>query len=347
MSHPRKFFPGAGILVLLLIAAVSAGLSIGSTPIPLSHSISYLVHQIPFGDIVVAPNWTETEATILGKIRMPRVLLGLLVGASLSLAGVAFQGVLRNPLADPYILGISAGASVGAAVAISFGASWLVAEMLAVPVLSFAGAVLAILAVFWIGRTDRKLKTETLILAGVVVNSFMGAILTFTLTMLPGNKSQQIVLWLLGSLSLRGWEYGAAVFPFFLTGFLVVWSYSRELNSLTMGEQGAASLGVNVERTKWVLLLTASLLTAVAVSTAGMIGFVGLVIPHAVRMAAGTDHRVLIPLATLAGGIFLVLCDTIARSLLSPLELSIGVVTAAAGAPFFAWQLQRSRRGTI
>ncbi|MFC4768685.1 FecCD family ABC transporter permease [Effusibacillus consociatus] len=341
----RKLAIGVAILCILLIVSAGVGLSVGSSHIPLSHSIGYIINQLPFGEAIVAPNWTETEETILAKIRLPRVLLGVMVGASLSLAGVAFQGVLRNPLADPYILGVSAGASVGAALMISLGTSLAIVGAFTVPIVSFLGALLAILLVFSIGRTDRKLKTETLILAGVVVNSFFGAVLTFTLTMVPGNKTQQIVLWLLGSLGLRGWEHGLTVLPFFLIGFAVIWSYSRELNAFAMGEKGAASLGVNIERTKTILLLTSSLLTAVSVSTAGIIGFVGLVIPHAVRMAIGSDHRILIPLATLAGGIFLVLCDTAARSVLPPLELSIGVVTAAIGAPFFAWQLHRSRRG--
>ncbi|WP_018132584.1 FecCD family ABC transporter permease [Effusibacillus pohliae] len=363
--NTRKLLLGTGILSLFLIFSAGVGISVGSSHIPLSHSIGYILGHLPFAEPIITPNWSETEAAIIGKIRLPRVLLGILVGASLSLAGVAFQGVLRNPLADPYILGVSAGASAGAATIIALGAgaavtgglAWhgtgldrlaltvAVLGRFAVPVAAFLGAMLALLLVFWLGRTERRLRPETLILSGVVVNSLFGAILTFALTMVADNKTQQIVLWLLGSLALRGWEHGLTVLPFFLLGFVVIWSCSRELNAFAMGEKGAASLGVHVERTKWILLLTASLVTAVAVSSAGIIGFVGLVIPHVVRMVTGSDHRVLIPLATLAGGIFLVLCDAIARSVVPPFELSIGVVTAAVGVPFFAWQLRRSRRG--
>lgn len=346
MKTGRVLIAWGSVLLALMMFSIGIGVSVGSTSIPLSHSLAYIFHHLPFGDWIITPNWTETEATILAKIRLPRVFLGLLVGASLSLAGVAFQGVLRNPLADPYILGVSAGASVGAAVMLAFGAN-LAFGVVTVPLVSFLGALASIVLVFWLGRMDRKLRTETLILAGVVVNSFLGAILTFTLTMVPGNKTQQIVLWLLGSLSLRDWKSGVILIPFFLLGLLVILAYSRELNALTMGERGAASLGVQVERTKWVLLLTASLVTAVAVSSAGIIGFVGLVIPHVTRLIAGPDHRLLTPLATLAGGIFLVLSDALARSLFSPLELSIGVVTAMIGAPFFAWQLHRSKRGAV
>lgn len=342
----RKLTGWMIILLTLLAVSVGIGISVGSTVIPLTHSIAYVVYHLPFGDWLISPNWTETEATIIAKIRLPRVFLGILVGSSLSLAGVAFQGVLRNPLADPYILGVSAGASVGAAATLAFGAG-IAFGFLTVPFVSFLGAMTSIVLVFLLGRMDRILRTETLILSGVVVNSFLGAILTFTLTMVPGNKTQQIVLWLLGSLSLRDWKSGAVLLPFFLLGLIVIWASSRELNVLTMGEQGAASLGVHVERTKWVLLLTASLVTAVAVSSAGIIGFVGLVIPHVTRLMVGPDHRLLTPLSALAGGIFLVLCDAVARSLFSPMELSIGVITAMVGAPFFAWQLHRSKRGSV
>lgn len=334
------------VLLALLIVSAGIGISVGSTSIPFSHSMGYMAYHLPLSDRFISPNWSETEATILAKIRLPRVFLGILVGASLTLAGVAFQGVLRNPLADPYILGVSAGASVGAATMLAFGAGTAFG-LLTVPFVSFLGAIVSIVLVFWLGRMDRKLRTETLILAGVVVNSFLGAILTFTLTMVPGNKTQQIVLWLLGSLSLRDWKSSVILLPFFLLGLLIIWAYSRELNALTMGERGAASLGVHVERTKWVLLLTASLITAVAVSAASIIGFVGLVIPHVTRLIAGPDHRLLTPLSALAGGTFLVLCDAVARSMFSPMELSIGVVTAMVGAPFFAWQLHRSKRRSV
>ncbi|GAX91430.1 FecCD family ABC transporter permease [Effusibacillus lacus] len=340
-----KLVTGLILLSILLVLSAGVGISIGSSPIPLSHSIGYLLHQVPLLDSFFAPTWTDTEATIIARIRLPRVLLGILVGASLSLAGAAFQGVLRNPLADPYILGVSAGASVGAALTITLGTSFAMWSGYSIPVASFMGAMLSIAAVFWIGRSERRLKTETLILAGVVVNAFFGAILIFIQSMAPDSKSQQILLWLMGSLGLRSWEHGMIVLPFFVLGFAVIWAFSRELNTLTMGEKGAASLGVQVERAKWVLLVSGSLLTAVAVSSAGIIGFVGLVIPHIIRLWISSDYRLLIPFSTLAGGTFLVLCDAVARSVMPPLELSIGVVTAAVGAPFFAWQLQRSRRG--
>lgn len=340
----RNIVLGTIVLTVLLILSMGIGMSFGSTTIPFSHTYSLVAYHLPFGDRLIHPSWSVTEETILVQIRLPRVLLGLLVGASLALAGVAFQGVLRNPLADPYILGVSAGASVGAAMVIALGISSAGAVIYAVPLASFVGAIVSILVVFGLGSVGRRLRTDTLILAGVVTNSFFGAMLTFALTMVPGNQAQQIVLWLLGSLSLRDLSFGWAMLPFFFVGFVTISTLSRELNTLSMGERGAASLGVHVERIHWILLISASLLTALSVSVAGVIGFVGLVIPHMVRYVTGPDHRVLIPFATVAGGIFLVLSDVVARSLVPPLELSIGVVTAMIGAPFFAWQLYRLKK---
>ncbi|BCJ85239.1 FecCD family ABC transporter permease [Effusibacillus dendaii] len=333
------------MLLAVLCLTVGFAVSVGSTTIPFSHSVSYLLSRMPVVGSLLPVNWTETEASILWQIRLPRVTLGLLVGALLALAGTALQGLLRNPLADPYILGVSAGASVGAASVIAVVGGGLAAAGFLLPLAAFVGALLAVFAMFGVASAARSLRTETLLLSGVVVNSFFSAALTFLLSLSSGNQTQQIVFWMLGSLGLRSWHHNLILLPFFAVGFLVIWAFARELNTFGMGEEGAATLGVPLTPTKWVLLLTVSLVTAAAVSVAGIIGFVGLVIPHMMRRMIGSDHRLLIPFAALAGGIFLVLCDTVARTLLAPVELSIGAVTAAIGAPFFAWQLQRSRRG--
>jgi iron complex transport system permease protein len=340
-----------GFLVLLTAAlfffVLLLAIAVGSISIPFSHVVSYLLYHVPFGDHFVTPNWSQTEEVILSHIRIPRTFLGFIVGASLSVAGVGYQGVLRNPLADPYILGVSAGASVGAASVIGLGIEGNALGLFAVPVAAFLGACAALWLVLTLGRIGPTLRMETLILAGVVVNALFGAVLTLILWLTPGNAAQQIIWWMIGSLSLRDWHYTWISLPLLLVAWMWIASYSRDLNALALGDLQAESLGIRVERTKWTLLIISSLLAASAVAVSGIIGFVGLVVPHMIRLIFGADHRMLVILAGIGGGIFLVLCDLVARVIFSPVELSIGVVTALLGAPFFAYLLRARKQGGI
>jgi iron complex transport system permease protein len=341
-----------GILIVLPTAALFffvllLAIAVGSISIPFSHVVSYLLYHVPFVDRFVTPNWSQTEEVILSHIRIPRTLLGFIVGASLSVAGVGYQGVLRNPLADPYTLGVSAGASVGAASVIGLGIEGNALGLFAVPVAAFLGACAALWIVLTLGRIGPTLRMEILILAGVVVNALFGAVLTLILWLTPGNAAQQIIWWMIGSLSLRDWHYTWISLPLLLVAWMWIFSYSRDLNALALEDLQAKSLGIRVERTKWTLLIISSLLAASAVAVSGIIGFVGLVVPHMIRLIFGADHRTLVILAGIGGGIFLVLCDLIARVIVSPVELSVGVVTALLGAPFFAYLLRARKQGGI
>ncbi|HEU4965682.1 MAG TPA: iron ABC transporter permease [Bacilli bacterium] len=339
----------ASVTAVFLLLMPVLGISIGSINIPPSHVVRYLLDQLPFLHDRITPNWTEAEAAILMQIRVPRTVVGFLVGASLSVAGVAYQGVLRNPLADPYTLGVSTGASVGAAAVITLvGQGSAILSYLFVPAAAFVGACLALATVLVLGSTQGTIRTETLILAGVVVNALFGAVLSLILWLSPSNTAAQIIWWMVGSLTLRDWTHAGVVLPIFLVAWACIGWRARDLNVLAMGDEQAASLGVPVLRVKGSLLVLASLAAAGAVSVAGIIGFVGLVVPHVLRLLLGVDHRPLIFLSALVGGGFLVGCDLIARTVLSPVELSIGIVTALLGAPFFGYLLhKKKRRGTF
>lgn len=327
----KKFAFWSGGMILCFLLSFFISMMIGSQFYSLHEVWSVLGYHFGFYS-------SEPEIladTILWKLRMPRTVFSAVVGASLAVAGVIYQGLLKNPLADPYILGISSGASVGAVFAILVGLSgWLIVTS------SFLLALVALLLVLLIA--GRSLSSNTLILAGVVIHSFFGAFLTFAISQ-SDEELPRIHFWLMGSFNLRDWNHVWTLTPVLLLVLVVAWCLSRELNLLSIGEGTAANMGVDVPKVRFFLLVSASLLTAVSVSVAGMIGFVGLVIPHILRMFVGADHQRLLPLAMLAGAVFLMGADTIARTILSPRELPIGVITAFFGAPFFAILLRKRR----
>jgi iron complex transport system permease protein len=292
------------------------------------------------GAVFVSPDklW---QSEILWQIRLPRVILAALIGLLLSLSGVILQGILRNPLADPYILGISAGGAVGAAISIALGAQFVLFGMSSLPVMAFISALIAVLIVYKLAQVGGKSAPETLILAGVAFSAFCAAILS--LIIIISGSLQAIYFWLLGSLSSASWTNVYTVIPYALIGAVAAYFFSKELNALLLGEEMAATLGVEVEKTRLLLLGIASLMTAAAVSVSGLIGFVGLIIPHWIRLMIGPNHRFLIPVSALAGMLLMVVADTIARTVLSPLEIPIGIIMALVGAPFFLYLLRRRR----
>ncbi|OCS83414.1 FecCD family ABC transporter permease [Caryophanon tenue] len=327
------FAYGSAFVVLLI--SMWLGVSIGSVKIPL--------------EVFWNPQANETAASILWKIRMPRVLLAALVGASLAIAGAAFQGLLKNPLADPYTLGISSGASVGAVATIFFGISIPFIGLFTLPLISMVAAVMTMFFVVGFAKmVDRTLKMETFILTGIIVSSFLGSMISLMIA-LTGEELRQIMSWLLGSVSMRGWPYVQMIIPFVIIGGFLVWLNRRELNAMLYGEERAKYLGVNVRRSKMQVLIGGSMLTGAAVAVSGTIGFVGLVVPHMTRMLWGADHRHLLPLSLLYGAALLVVCDLVARTIIAPAELPIGVITAFLGAPVFAYIFfkQRRRKGGI
>jgi iron complex transport system permease protein len=332
----------AGGLVALLAAAL-LGVSAGAASLSAADIARHLLSLLPFG---AQSPLTEREAAVLVELRLPRVVMGALVGALLATAGGAYQGVFRNPLADPYLLGAAAGAGLGATTVIVFGAQFSDSPRALVPVAAFAGALLGVAAAYLLGSTAGGGGTAALVLAGVAVSSFLSAAQTLVQQM-GVDELQRIFAWLLGGLGRGGWDDVRLVAPYAVVGLVVLLASGYLLDMLALGDDKAVSLGLNPAAVRIVVISAASLATAAAVSVSGLIGFVGIVVPHVVRRLVGSNYRAILPVTVLLGGAFLVLVDIVARTLIAPAELPIGVVTAFLGAPFFVLILRTTRhRGT-
>ena len=332
-QRPRSARPLLGLLALLLLALV---LAVGIGSVPVSPLESFGAVWRGFGGDLESP-----ADTIVWRLRLPRALLAALVGAALALAGASFQAIFRNPLADPYLLGAASGAGLGAVSAMVLALPWL--RALGVPLAAFLGALLAVLAVVALARQGGRANPVNLILAGVVVGSSLSALTSFVM-LAAREQAAGVLAWLLGSFAFAGWAEVGGVSPLVALAFVLAQLSARAFNLLQLGEAQALHLGLPVERFRLLVILAASLATAAAVSVAGVIGFVGLIVPHAVRLAFGPDYRLLVPASALAGAIFLVLADLVARSVLGAGELPIGIVTALVGGPFFLYLLRRGGR---
>ena len=276
-------------------------------------------------------------------MRIARILLAIIAGAALSVSGVVFQALLRNPLAEPYVLGVSSGAGLGAAIAIILGLSVLSTWTL--PAMAFVGAVATIFLVYNLAKsTGGAVPVHTLLLSGVIISAVLGSLLMFLVSISPSQNSHDVIWWLLGNLQIFDWPLLRMVSAVVIIGLVVTCLFARDLNVMTLGEEPAAHLGLAVEQTKKMFFLIASLMTAASVSACGLIGFVGLIVPHSVRLAIGPDHRRLVPASAIAGAAFLVIADSFARTVISPMEIPIGVVTAFLGGPFFLFLLKRRKR---
>lgn len=318
------------VSIATLIVAIWLGVSVGSVKVPIS--------------TLWDKGADEVATNIVWQIRMPRVLLAGLVGASLAIAGAAFQSLLKNPLADPYTLGVSSGASVGAVATLFFGISIPYLGIFTLPIFSMIGALVTMLLVMGFAKlVDRSMKMETIILTGIIFSSFLSSVISLMIA-LTGEELRQIIGWLLGSVSMRGWEYIKMAIPFVLIGTFLLWLNRRELNAMLFGEERAKHLGVDVKKRKMMVLIGGSMLAGTAVSVSGTIGFVGLVVPHMTRLLFGSDNRHLLPLSFLNGASLLIVCDLVSRTIISPTELPIGVITAFIGAPIFAFIFFRQRR---
>ncbi|QTD40904.1 iron ABC transporter permease [Sporosarcina sp. Te-1] len=328
----------------VVLCATLLGVFISSVKFPID-TILHIVADKTFGLGWLA-DVPKNEELIIWNIRVPRVLLAFLVGASLSLAGAAFQGLLRNPLADPYTIGVSSGSALGAVTVLFFQYTiWGLAGY-TLPVVAIISGFLTLFIVFGLVRlSSRSLAIETIILAGIIVGAFVGALTSLMIALGDRDAMAQIIYWLYGSVAMRGWSHVQLIIPFLIIGSIVLLSHYRELNALALGEEAADHIGVNVKRGKILILIGASLLTGSAVAVSGSIGFVGLVVPHLVRLITGPNHRNVLPLSMLLGGAFLVLADLLARTVIAPRELPIGVITALIGAPVFAFLLIRDRIG--
>lgn len=317
-------------LALATVVAVILGVRFGSVRVPTSEILA-----------ILGGGGDPAMRDIVLDLRLPRVLLAVLVGGGLAISGATFQALLRNPLAEPYILGISGGASVGAVLVLALG--WAVAGSWVLPIAAFAGAVLAIVLVFRVATsTGRAMDVRVLLLAGVVVAAFFSACIAFILSVSPARTVQSAVLWIMGSLAAATWQSVALAAAYTLPATVLLMRLARPLNLMAVGEETAHYLGADVEGVKRLSLGVAALITASGVAVAGVIGFVGLVVPHAIRLLVGSDHRALLPLSFLAGGAFLALADLVARLALAPTEIPIGVITAFVGVPVFLVLLRRS-----
>lgn len=329
------------ILSLLLFIAGFLGIAVGTVYVPFKQ-----IAQLIFLKLFQSEQIETVDTMIVNivwNIRLPRVLLAGFIGASLAIAGAAFQGLLRNPLADPFTLGVSSGASVGAVVTIFFNLSLPFLKSYTLPFISIVSAFLTIFIVLMFAEAiDRAIRVETIILTGVIFSSFLGSLISLMIA-LTGEELRQIIGWLLGSVSMRGWSHLQIILPFFIAGTITLLLHTRELNALSFGEEQAHHLGVHVKRKKLFILLAGSVITGAAVAVSGTIGFVGLVIPHFVRLLWGPDHRHLLPLSIFAGAAFLILADLVSRTIIAPAELPIGVITALIGAPIFALILMKNR----
>jgi iron complex transport system permease protein len=342
--RPRGLAPlWVGAAVAFLVGSLLIGVLVGPVHLGVGRVLDSIAARLHVPG--VSSPLSPTEEAILWDIRMPRVVLGALVGGMLALAGATYQGVFRNPLADPYLLGVAAGAGLGATLAIAYLPEGLRGQQ-ALPIAAFVGGAAAVVITYSVGRSvGRERDAVTLVLAGVTVASFFTALQTFVQQQ-NADTLQQVYTWILGSIPSSGWSDVVLILPYVAVASVIILVHRRVVDVLSLGDDEAASLGVDVRRVRLTLVLAATIGTAAAVAVCGLIGFVGIIVPHAIRMVAGTGYRTLLPLSVIAGAGFLVLADVIARTALAPAELPLGIVTAFFGAPFFALVLRTTRGGT-
>jgi iron complex transport system permease protein len=343
-KHYKTAFT-AGVIILLLAGAGAAAL--GTASISFSQTVLIMLSRIPLINTFVSlQGIKETSVIIILNLRLPRIILASLVGAGLSVVGTSFQGIFKNPMADPYILGISSGAALGATLAVVSGIETSVLGMSFTAICAFSCAIVTTAVVYNIAKIGNKVPVITLLLSGIAISSFISSIISLIMTFRRDNI-ERIVMWTLGGLNAANWDQVKLVFPAVVITTLVLYMFSRDLNIMLLGEESAKNLGVEVEKVKKIILVLCTLMVAAVVSVSGIIGFAGLIIPHAVRMLFGADNRIVIPFSALGGAIFLIICDTIARSLVPPVEIPLGIVTSIFGVPFFIYLLYRSKKKVL
>jgi len=334
---PRPYL----ITLLLLLIAAALSVSFGAVAIPLGELLGMLASRLP--GLSIARDWAGSSETIFFQIRLPHMLLVTLTGAALSASGAAFQGLFRNPLADPYLIGTASGAGLGAVVAMALREQGWLTGLYLVPAAAFLGALATVGLVYLMAYSRDAGSTTTLILAGVAVSSFATALTSFLMLRSQGELRRSLA-WLLGGAAMTGWDPVLAASPYVFVGLGILLTVGHALNVLQFGDDQAGQMGLPVRRVKRIVILAASLATAAAISFSGIIGFIGLIVPHVVRLWCGPDYRRLIPLSLLGGASALLLADLLARLVLAPQELPVGIITSLAGAPFFIWVLKRYQR---
>lgn len=332
---------GVALLCILLIICSIGSLTFGQIDVPIESTLAILFDRLnlPFLDTT---EYTQEELAVIWFIRMPRMLVGVLVGAALGISGAVMQGIFSNPLADPGLIGISSGAATGAVLSIALGSA--ASSMYSMPAFAFCGSVCAVCLTVFLAMRNGKIPVMTLLLAGVAVGMLLGAITSGILTFINEQKLQQYLFWMVGGLDYRRWEHVYLVAGPVLIGIAIMILMARHLNILVLGETEAKAVGMPVTTFRMGLLFVSAMTTATSVCVSGSIGFVGLVIPHMMRMILGPDHRVLLPASALGGAVFLVFCDTLGRTIMPPAEVRVGIMTALLGTPYFLYLLRRMQK---
>lgn len=331
-------------LILLLLIVVVFAIAVGSADLSMADSLKILLSKIPvIGDFIDIPTVAEAYETIIWKVRLPRILISALVGGALALVGATFQGVFQNSLADPHILGVSSGAALGATLAMFFGSSVSIFGLGTIGVFAFIGAMITVFIVYRVAGIGGEISTTNMLLTGTAISTLLSSIISLLMTF-HNDQISKVYMWTMGSFSSATWERCGFLAVFVVIGSVILIMYSGKLNILMMGEEDASCLGVDTGKTRTILIVVSSLLVAASVSVSGIIGFVGLIIPHCVRMVGGSDNRKLMPYVVFIGAIFLVFCDTMARTIAAPTEIPVGIITSVFGAPYFIFLVLTRKR---
>lgn len=330
-----------GVLAFLLIAIACLSLTLGQIDVPVKSAVAVVFRQLqlPFWEDVTV---SQEQLAVIWYIRLPRMLVGVLVGAALGISGAVMQGIFSNPLADPGLIGISSGAATGAVLSIALGTA--TSSMFMMPAFAFCGSICAVFLTVFLAMRNGKIPVMTLLLAGVAVGMLLGALTSGILTFMNEQKLQQYLFWMVGGLDYRRWEHVYLTVGPVVCGICIMLLLARHLNILVLGETEAKAVGMSVTKFRMGLLFVAAMTTATSVCVSGNIGFVGLVIPHMMRMLFGPDHRVLLPASALGGAAFLVLCDSLGRVIMPPAEVRVGIMTALLGTPYFLYLLRRMQK---
>lgn len=327
---------------LFLLVEIIYTTTIGPASISFREAVGIILSRFSLLESLFGnQEYAQVHETIIWTIRMPRVVLAVLVGGALAVVGVTFQGFFRNSMADPYVIGISSGAALGATIGILTGVGNFLG-MFRVPLFAFGSALVTTWVVYNLSKVGTKVLTHTLLLAGIALSAFMSAVMSFMMV-LNAEEMHKVFYWLMGSFANRDWEHVIMVSPLILIGTTLLMFYAKELNAMLFGDSTAQHLGVNTDRLKIILLVLGSLTAAGAVAVCGTIGFVGLIIPHMVRILVGPDHRILLPMSFLVGAMFMVATDTFARTFFAPIEIPIGIITSLFGGPFFIYLLRKKK----
>lgn len=337
-----RFLTVTIVIIFALLASGLAGLMIGSVSIPAGDAVAVLLHWLS-GGWLMTPDWRHAHEIIIVQTRVPRVILAAVVGASLGVSGMVIQAIVRNPLAGPSILGVSSGAATGAVVVMRFGLVVLGAFTLHIA--AFLGGLAALSVVFWIARTGGQMTPTRLVLAGVAMGAVLSALTSLLVLTSPDPQlAARVLFWTLGGFGAAQWKLLPIPVIALAVGLVAMLAQARRLNLLLAGDESAVALGLDVERFRRTMFILTAALTGITVAVSGVIGFVGLIMPHIVRLMVGADHRRALPTVALAGATFTIAADLVARSIIAPLELPVGIVTALVGGPFFIWLLRRDAR---